>query len=47
MKFLKISPQNRNYKWGFYQFRMNGKIKAIGFCFPFLKLDIRFWFGKE
>jgi hypothetical protein len=46
MKFLRVKPPNHNWRWGFYQFRWEGRCVAIGFRFPFSTLDLRLWFAN-
>lgn len=43
MHFVRVRPPNHNYRSGFYGFRMEGTLSAIGFRFPWTTLDIRLW----
>ena len=47
MKFIRVDPVNCNWLWGFYQFRTDGRCRAIGFRFPFTRLDLRLWFAND
>ena len=44
MHFVRVRPPNHNYRSGFYGFRWEGKLAAIGFRFPWTTLDVRLWF---
>jgi hypothetical protein len=46
MKLIRVDPVNCNWRWGFYQFRTEGRCRAIGFRFPFTRLDLRLWFAN-
>jgi hypothetical protein len=47
MKLIRVDPVNCNWRWGFYQFRTEGRCRAIGFRFPFTRLDLRLWFANK
>lgn len=43
MKITIIDPPNHNAKAGFYLFRLNSKIEAVGLRLPFTRIDLRLW----
>jgi hypothetical protein len=45
MRIIRITSPNHNWRMGFYGFRSEGRIKAIGLRVPFTKLDFRLWWG--
>jgi hypothetical protein len=44
MHFVRVRPPNHNYRPGFYGFRWEGTLVAVGLRLPLTTLDIRLWF---
>jgi len=41
MKIIRVKPPNHFYRWGLYKFYSRGNLRAVGFRFPFTKMDLR------